>query len=133
LTRPDAPPPRRLWLAAVPLLAIALIALGEATRTPPGGRAALWLGTSWKACPFLLFGLALPILLLVLRASRRLAPADPRAAGGAAGLTAGAFATLIYCLHCPETSAGFVLIWYNAGIGLATLAGSLLGPRLLRW
>ena len=133
LTRPDAPAPRRLRLAALPLLAIALLAFGEWTRTPPEGWAALWLGKTWAVCPFLLFGLALPILLFLLRAARRLAPADPRAAGGAAGLTAGAIATLIYCLHCPESTAAFVLIWYSAGIGLSTLAGALLGPRLLRW
>jgi len=133
LTRPDAPAPRRLLLTALPLLAIALLAIGEWTRMPPEGWAALWLGKTWAVCPFLLFGLALPILLLLLRAARRLAPADPRAAGAACGLTAGAIATLIYCLHCPESTAAFVLIWYSAGIGLSSLAGALLGPRLLRW
>lgn len=133
LTRPDAPPPRRLLLAGLPLLAMSLLALGEWIRTPPEDWAAVWLGKTWAVCPFLLFGLALPILLFLLRAARRLAPADPRAAGAAAGLSAGAIATLIYCLHCPESTAAFVLIWYSAGIGLSTLAGALLGPRALRW
>jgi hypothetical protein len=133
LTRPDAPPPRRLWLTFLPILVIALLALGETLRTPPEGMAALWMGKTWLVCPGLLLSLALPILLALLRAARRLAPADPRVAGAAAGLAAGAFATLIYCLHCPESTAAFVLVWYSLGIGLSTLAGRLLGPRLLRW
>lgn len=133
LTRPDTPPPRRLRLIALPISLIALLALGETQRTPQDGLAALWLGKTWLICPVLLFGLALPILLALLRAARRLAPADPRTAGLAAGLAAGAFATLIYCLHCPESTAAFVLVWYSLGIGLSALAGRLLGPRLLRW
>ena len=56
-----------------------------------------------------------------------------RAAGGAAGLAAGAWAATIYCLHCPETSAIFVLTWYSVGIMLAAGAGAVLGPRLMRW
>ena len=51
----------------------------------------------------------------------------------AAGLLAGAFAAAVYCLHCPETSAIFVLIWYSLGILATSLLGALLGPRLLRW
>lgn len=133
LTRPDAAPPHRLWLAILPFLILAFLALGETLRTPADGMAALWLGKSWKVCPVLLLSLALPILLALLRAARRLAPADPRAAGAAAGLAAGAFATLIYCLHCPESTAAFVLVWYSLGIALSTLVGRLLGPRLLRW
>ena len=39
-----------------------------------------------------------------------------RAAGAAAGLAAGAFAATVYCLHCPEVSAIFVLTWYSLGI-----------------
>ena len=133
LTRPDAPPPWRLRAVLLPLLALALLALGEWMRTPPEALAALWLGKTWKICPFLLFGLSVPILWLLLRAARRLAPADAKAAGTACGLAAGAVATLIHCLHCPESTAAFVLVWYSAGIGLSTLAGRLLGPRLLRW
>jgi hypothetical protein len=50
-----------------------------------------------------------------------------------AGLAAGATATLVYCLHCPESTASFVVTWYSLGIGLAGLVGAWLGPRLLRW
>jgi hypothetical protein len=56
-----------------------------------------------------------------------------RAAGAVAGLAAGAFAATVYCLHCQEVSALFVLTWYSLGILLAASVGALLGPRLLRW
>jgi hypothetical protein len=81
----------------------------------------------------LLLTLALPIFAGLLRSFRRLAPTRLRAAGAAAGLAAGAWAAAIYCLHCPEVSALFVLTWYSLGILLATAAGALLGPRLMRW
>ena len=69
----------------------------------------------------------------LLLALRWLAPTRLRAAGAAAGLAAGAWAACLYCLHCPETAAPFILVWYSAGITLATGLGALLGPRLLRW
>jgi hypothetical protein len=77
--------------------------------------------------------LAIPIFIGLLWAYRRLAPTRLRAAGAAAGLAAGASAATLYCLHCPETSALFVLTWYSLGIAMMTAIGALLGPRLLRW
>ena len=56
-----------------------------------------------------------------------------KACKAAAGLAAGAFAATVYCMHCPEVSAIFVLTWYSLGILLAASLGALLGPRLLRW
>jgi len=133
LTRPDAPAPRRLWWLALPVLAIAALAIAELTRTPRESWLDLWLGKTWRVCPALLLMLSIPILLALLRAGRQLAPTRLRTAGAAFGLTAGGLATLVYCLHCPESTACFVLTWYSLGIGLSSLAGAILGPRLLRW
>ena len=80
-----------------------------------------------------MLGLAAPLFLGLLWSFRRLAPTRLRAAGAAAGLSAGACAAAVYCLHCPEASAIFVLTWYSLGIALAGALGALLGPRLLRW
>ena len=77
--------------------------------------------------------LSAPIFAGLLWSFRRLAPTRLRAAGAAAGFTAGAWAATLYCLHCPEVSAIFVLTWYTFGIGLAAGVGALLGPRLLHW
>jgi hypothetical protein len=53
--------------------------------------------------------------------------------GAVIGLGAGAAAATVYCLHCPEASATFVLSWYSLGIGFAATIGAAIGPRLLRW
>ena len=116
LARPDTGRVRGLWLIAVPVMLLACLGFLELARTPPSAWLTMWLGQSWKTCPWRVLSLSAPIF-----------------AGAAAGLSAGAFAATVYCLHCPEVSAIFVLTWYSLGILLATLLGALLGPRLLRW
>jgi hypothetical protein len=93
----------------------------------------MWLGQSWRVCSSLVFLLSIPIFGGLLWSFRRLAPSRLRAAGATAGLAAGAWGATLYCLHCPEVSAIFVLTWYTLGIGLAALLGAIVGPRLLRW
>jgi hypothetical protein len=133
LARPDAKSLRRLWLLAVPILLLAGISIAELTYAPKGAMPAMWLGDTWKYCPWIVLILSLPIFVGLLWSYRRFAPTRLRAAGATAGLSAGAWAATLYCLHCPEVSAMFVLTWYSLGIGLATLLGALVGPRLLRW
>lgn len=133
LARPDTDRPRGVWLLTIPVVLLAGTGSLELARTPRADWLALWLGQSWTSCPLLVLIFAVPIFLGLLWAFRRLAPTRLRAAGAAAGLTAGACAASVYCLHCPEVSALFVLTWYSLGIFLATLSGMLLGPRLLRW
>ncbi|HMA48495.1 MAG TPA: DUF1109 domain-containing protein [Magnetospirillaceae bacterium] len=133
LARPDMAPPRWLWLFALPVLVLAVMAATELARAPLPAWPAIWLGKSAMICPFLVLGLAVPIFFALLRALGKLAPTRLRAAGALAGVTAGAAAALVYCLHCPESTASFVVTWYSGGIALAGLIGALLGPRLLRW
>ena len=133
LARPDPGSLRHLWLIAVPVLALAAVGVGELIRTPRSGWLAMWLGHTWSKCPWLVLMLAVPIFIGLLWSFRRLAPTRLRAAGAAAGLAAGAFSATVYCLHCPEVSAIFVLTWYSLGILLAASIGALVGPRLLRW
>lgn len=133
LARPDPGSLRAVWLLALPVALLAAIGGMELVRTPPGDWLAMWLGRSWSKCPWLVLGLAMPIFTGLLWSFRRLAPTRLRATGAAAGLAAGAFAASVYCLHCPEVSAIFVLTWYTLGILLAAGFGALVGPRLLRW
>lgn len=133
LARPTPASLRGLWLLAIPVLLLAGIGIGELVSTPSRDWLAMWLGQSWKICPWLVLTLAMPIFIGLLWSFRRLAPTRLRAAGAAAGLAAGAWAATIYCLHCPEVSAIFVLTWYSLGIVLAAGVGALLGPRLMRW
>jgi hypothetical protein len=133
LARPDSGRLRWWWLMAIPVLLLAGLGVAELVRTPPGDWLAMWLGQSWMVCPWRVLALAMPIFVGLLWSFRRLAPTRLRAAGAAAGLAAGAFAATVYCIHCPEVSAIFVLTWYSLGILLASSLGALLGPRLLRW
>ena len=133
LARPTPTSLRGLWLLAIPVLLLAGICIGELASTPSRNWLAMWLGQSWKICPWLVLTLAMPIFVGLLWSFRRLAPTRLRAAGAAAGLAAGAWAATIYCLHCPEVSAIFVLTWYSLGIVLAAGVGALIGPRLMRW
>lgn len=133
LARPETHRLRWLWLLAIPVLLLASVSVLELVRTPQTEWLAMWLGHSWKTCPWRVLTLAMPIFIGLLWSFRRLAPTRLRLAGAAAGLAAGAFAATVYCLHCPEASAIFVLTWYSLGILLAASFGALVGPRLLRW
>jgi len=133
LARPTDLSLRWLWLMAIPVLLLAGIGIGEMAAIPSADWLAMWLGQSWKVCPWLVLMFAMPIFIGLLWSFRRLAPTRLRAAGAAAGLCAGAWSATLYCLHCPEVSAIFVLTWYSLGILLAASLGALVGPRLLRW
>jgi hypothetical protein len=133
LARPDTTSLRWLWLLSVPILLLTGIGVAEIVQAPAGTLLSMWLGRSWDRCPWLVLLFSLPIFAGLLWSFRRFAPTRLRAAGAAAGLTAGAWAATLYCLHCPEVSAIFVLTWYSLGIALATGLGALLGPRVLRW
>lgn len=133
VARPVPTSLRRLWLLAIPVLVLAGIGIAELASTPSQEWLAMWLSKSWMVCPWLVLALSVPIFAGLLWSFRKLAPTRLRAAGAVAGLAAGAWAATVYCLHCPEVSAIFVLTWYSLGILLATGVGSLIGPRLMRW
>jgi hypothetical protein len=116
LARPEERSLRGLWLMAIPVVLLAGVGVGELMRTPQTEWLAMWLGHSWRVCPWLVLTLSMPIFAGLLWSFRRLAPTRLRAAGAAAGLAAGAFGATVYCLHCPEVSAIFVLTWYSLGI-----------------
>lgn len=133
LARPTGTSLWSLWALAIPALLLTGLGIGELASTPAQQWLALWLGHSWRVCPWLVLMLAIPIFAGLLWSFRALAPVRLRAAGATAGMASGAWAATIYCLHCPEVSALFVLSWYSLGIILATAFGALMGPRLMRW
>lgn len=118
---------------AGPLLAMWLLALVTLLSAPPEARVDLVLGATWTVCPWLIAMLALPVFAGTLWCMAGLAPTRPRLAGAASGLLAGAIATLVYCLHCPEMAAPFLAVWYVLGMAVPSVLGALIGPRLLRW
>ena len=57
----------------------------------------------------------------------------PVVAGSVAGLASAAFAATLYASNCINDSPLFVAAWYTTAIAVVTIAGGLLGSRLLRW
>lgn len=122
----------RVWVGAG-LVAVWLGAALVLLQALPAERPLLLLGLTWKTCVFNIALLSIPGLIAVFWALRGLAPTRLRLAGASGGLLAGAAATLVYCLHCPEMSVPFWALWYVLGMLAPALAGALLGPRWLRW
>jgi len=133
LARPAGRPGLGVLIGPAALVVIVALAAIELARVPPREAVILWLGQTWMMCPMRILVLATPIFLGAVVGLRRLAPTRLAAAGAAAGLLAGAAGATIYGLYCQETAAAFVAFWYTLGIAACALAGTLLGPRLLRW
>ena len=89
LARPDPGSLRRLWWIVVPVAGLVTIGVGELRATPRGEWLAMWLGQSWRLCPWLVLALAMPVFVGLLWSFRRLAPTRLRAAGAAAGAGGG--------------------------------------------
>lgn len=122
------------WVAiAVPLFAVWLAGAAALFAGVPEQRLDMFLGSSWKSCPWNIAALSLPLLMATLWCVKDLAPTRLALSGAAAGLLSGALGALVYALHCTESAAPFIGIWYVIGITIPTLIGAALGPRLLRW
>jgi hypothetical protein len=122
----------RLALAA-PVLVLWLVAVVVLVIAAPAQRSHLITGETWSTCAFSIAMISLPLFIATLWALRGLAPTHLAHAGASAGLLAGALSTMVYALHCPESAAPFVAVWYVLGIAIPTLAGAVLGPKVLRW
>lgn len=91
-------------------------------------------GEMWLECLLSIPIIAtLPFAVLVFSVRRFATPTDLTRTGAFVGLVAGGVSAMGYALHCMDDSLPFVALWYGGTIALCTLAGALLGPRLLRW
>ncbi len=122
----------RLALAA-PVLVLWLVAILVLLVATPEQRSHLLLGDTWSTCALSIAMISVPPFLAMLWALRGLAPTQLALAGASSGLLAGSLSTMMYALHCPESGAPFIALWYVLGIAIPTLAGAMLGPRVLRW
>jgi hypothetical protein len=124
------------WLAALPLIPVALLgvmAIRMQMHLPDTARMATWMGHSASMCPFVIGAISIPVFAVLCRTLRRAAPTQLRTAACAAGMLSGAIATFAYCLFCTESSVSFVATWYTLGIMLPTAVGAVFGNTLLRW
>ena len=133
LTRPTGLARARLpWLAA-PVLAIALLAGWQLARAPAPMRMPMVMGETAGVCPWCILVFSLPPLAGLVWAARGLAPVRLRLAGAMIGLAAGGAGASVYALHCNESTAPFLAVWYTLGVAGAMLVGWLSAPRVLRW
>jgi hypothetical protein len=133
LARPDGEA-GTLWLAAVlPFAIMAVIGAETLIAAEARNRAHLFFGGSAMLCPFLVVAHGVPVFAALVWALRGLAPVSLRAAGFAAGLAAGGAGASAYALHCDESSAAFMAVWYALGMLMTGVLGALIGPRVLRW
>jgi len=122
-----------LWILPIPLLLYLPVGIWELARTDSSEWLAMLLGHGWQLCTWLVLFLSVPIFLALWWAFRKFAPTNVEAAGAVAGLSAGAIASVVYCLHCPTDTAVFALVWYTLAFGIAAIIGSVTGRYLLRW
>ena len=120
-------------LVAAPFLVIVVLAAISLGSAPRAHWERMIMGDEWLECL-----LSIPIIAIVpfavsIWAVRKGAPTNLSRAGAFAGLIAGGVSAMAYALHCTDDSLPFIAVWYGGTIVLCTLAGAVLGPRLLRW
>jgi hypothetical protein len=126
-----AGPARIAFGASAVLLLIAVSA--ELATLPAAQWRSAWMGGMAMQCLMLIPVLAAAPLAALLYALRAGAPDNPALLGAAAGLVSGALAATLYASHCTDDSPLFLATWYVLAIAAVTLAGSLIGSRVLRW
>lgn len=133
LSRPGGALKHGTPLVIVPFLVIVLLALVSLASAPVSHWDRMVAGNEWLECLVSIPVIAIVPFALTMWAVRQAAPTDLRRAGAFAGLVAGGVSAAAYALHCTDDSLPFVAIWYGGTIVVCTLAGTALGPRLLRW
>jgi hypothetical protein len=119
--------------AAVPFAAIVLLSAISLGLAPSSHWNKMVMGDEWLECLLSIPIIAIVPFAVIIAAVRRAAPTNLVRAGAVAGLIAGGVSAMAYALHCTDDSLPFVAVWYSGTIVLCTLAGAVLGPRLLRW
>jgi len=133
LARPGGEVGTKIVWAAWPLAALLLLALASLLLAPLWHWRSMALGDQWLECLISIPLLAIGPFAIVVWAVRRMAPTDLPGAGALIGLVSGGMSAAGYARHCTDDSLLFLSLWYGAGIAICTLAGALVGPRLLRW
>jgi hypothetical protein len=120
-------------LAAVPFVMIMLLAALSLGQAPSSHWDKMVMGDQWLECLVSIPIIAIVPFAAIIWAVRKAAPTNLIRAGAFSGLVAGGVSAIAYALHCTDDSLPFVALWYGGTIVLCTLAGAVLGPRLLRW
>ncbi len=133
VARPGGERKTRIAVVARPFFAIMVLAATSLAFAPPSHWNKMVVGDQWFECLLSIPIIAIVPFAAIVWAVRRAAPTDLVRAGALAGLVAGGVSAAGYALHCTDDSLPFVALWYGGTIAMCTLAGAMLGPRLLRW
>jgi hypothetical protein len=117
----------------IPFAAIVLLSAISLGFAPSAHWNKMVMGDQWLECLLSIPIIAIVPFAAIIAAVRRAAPTNLARTGAFAGLVAGGVSAMAYALHCTDDSLPFVAVWYGGTIVLCTLAGAILGPRLLRW
>ncbi len=120
----------RWALAGAALFPVASLVLMVKERTLP---IAALTSSSAQWCLAISSMSALLIGAVVTAWLRKGAPTVLPQAGWLVGLTAGAFGTFAYSLHCPSETVHYIGIWYTLAVALCAGLGRLVVPPLIRW
>jgi hypothetical protein len=121
-----------LWVMA-PFAAAIVLAIISLAVAPHSHWNKMILDDEWLECLLSIPIIAIVPFAVLVWAVRKAAPTDLVRTGAFTGLVAGGVSALAYALHCTGDTAPFVAVWYGGTIVLCTVAGAVLGPRLLRW
>jgi hypothetical protein len=77
--------------------------------------------------------LSIPAVVALGVLLRRGAPTDRTGTALAAGLASATWGAFVFAFACPYDDPLFLVFWYTAGCGIATLFGRLVFPWLARW
>jgi hypothetical protein len=131
--RPGGEMHSRVLLTGLPFLAVLLLAAVNLISSPASHWQDMAVGGHWLECLIAIPVIAVLPFAVIMWVVRKAAPTDLARTGALAGLVAGSVGAIAYSLHCTGDSILFVALWYSGTIGLCTIAGGLIGSRLLRW
>jgi hypothetical protein len=133
LARPGGERRMSTILMVAPFAVIILLAAISLGLAPSSHWDKMVTGVEWLECLVSIPVIAIVPFVIAIWVVRRAAPTNLPHTGAVAGLVAGGVSAMAYALHCTDDSLPFVAVWYGGTIALCTLAGAVLGPRLLRW
>jgi hypothetical protein len=133
LGRPDGRLARRSLMMAIAPSLLAVAVIFELLVLPQSHWLPRLVGVNATLCLTLIPLLAIGPLVCLLAALRYGAPSNPGLAGAIAGLAASGIAATFYAAHCNDDSPLFVMTWYLIATLIVTMAGYVIGRRVLKW
>jgi hypothetical protein len=86
-----------------------------------------------RLCSMVIFGLGIPILFVLMRLNRAMAPVDARVHGYLTALFSSSIAMFAFSLHCAHDHPLYIAIWYGGAVVLAVAIEGRVAMRKAMW